>query len=82
VIPGFRIETEIGHGGIGVVYRAVRAKDGQPVALKVVMTASGITHKQIERFLRGCSLLAELKHPHIVAYLGSGRAKEFVYLVT
>ena len=35
-IAGYQIETEIGRGGMAIVYRALDVKLGRPVALKVL----------------------------------------------
>jgi serine/threonine-protein kinase len=79
-LPGYRIEGEIGRGGMGVVYRATRMRDGLPVAVKTITTAAGVTPKQVERFLRECRILGELDHPNIVACRELGEADGFVFL--
>jgi serine/threonine-protein kinase len=78
-IPGYRIEVELGRGGMGVVYRATRERDGLPVALKTVIPAGGTTRKQIERFLRECRILAELEHTNIVRFLEVDEAGPLLY---
>jgi len=60
----------IGRGASGVVYRAQDA-DGATVALKLVSPGGRAEHSA--RYLRGTRLAAELKHPHIVEVLDSGR---------
>jgi serine/threonine-protein kinase len=79
-IPGYRIEGELGRGGMGVVYRATRERDGLPVALKTVNPAGGTTRKQIDRFLRECRILAEVEHSNIVGYRDIGEAGSILYL--
>jgi len=81
VIPGYQLGTELGRGGMGVVYRAVRAADGAAVAVKTITPAAGVSDKQVRRFVREARVLAELSHPHVVAHLDSGTAGGLVYLV-
>ncbi len=81
VIPGYRLGPELGRGGMGVVYRAVRAADGVPVAVKTVIPAPGVSPRQVEKFLREARILAALDHPHVVTHLDSGASAGAVYLV-
>jgi serine/threonine-protein kinase len=71
-VPGFRIVREMGHGGMGVVYVAVREADGGVVAVKTIKPAIAGTPGTIERFLREARILKELDHPHIVAFYEMG----------
>ena len=67
----FTLEKVVGKGASGVVYRAVDEKDGRLIALKLV--APSHRPEQSARYLRGTRLAAELRHPHIVETLDSGR---------
>lgn len=73
-VGAFRIVSEIGRGGLGIVYRASR-DDGsyeQHVALKVV--ADGVDAEQAERLLdHERRLLARLQHPGIARLIDGGR---------
>jgi serine/threonine-protein kinase len=80
-IPGYRIEGELGRGGMGVVYRATRERDGRPVALKTIAPALGASRKQIDRFVRESEILGRLDHPNIVAFQEVGEAGGVIYLV-
>ncbi|MEL6179886.1 MAG: protein kinase, partial [Myxococcota bacterium] len=66
---GYRVLDVLGRGGMGQVYRAVRDKDGQHVALKVLMSTSD-THLQALR--REVRALRRLDHPHIVQIVDDG----------
>ena len=79
-VPGYLIGPELGRGGMGVVYRAVRERDGHTVALKTIAPAAGATRKQVERFVRECQILAQLDHKNIVGYRDVGEAEGLVYL--
>jgi serine/threonine-protein kinase len=70
---GYRVDREIGHGGMGTVYLAHRA-DGQferQVALKVV-SAHLRSHFFTERFRTERQILAQLDHPNITRLLDGG----------
>jgi serine/threonine protein kinase/tetratricopeptide (TPR) repeat protein len=69
----YRVDSELGHGGMGTVYLAHRA-DGhfeQQVALKVV-SAHLRTEYLTERFLAERQILAQLSHPNITRLLDGG----------
>ena len=80
VIPGYRIEGELGRGGMGVVYRATRERDGVVVAIKTITPAPGANRKQIDRFLREAKILSQLNHVHIVSFQDVGEASGVVFL--
>lgn len=79
----YQIEEEIGHGGMGEVYRAARV-DGQyekQVAVKLVR--GGYDSRMIvERFRHERQILATLDHPNIARLLDGGTSEEGIpYLV-
>ncbi|MBZ5679271.1 MAG: serine/threonine protein kinase [Acidobacteriia bacterium] len=82
-IGAYDILEEIGHGGMGEVYRAVRA-DGQftkEVAIKLVRGGLG-TEFVIERFRQERQILAGLDHPNIARLLDGGSTEDGIpYLV-
>ena len=63
---GYRILGEIGHGGMGVTYRAYDPELKREVALKVLLAAEHASQEQVDRFLREAESLARLRHPNIV----------------
>jgi len=73
----YQIEGEVGHGGMGEVYRAVRA-DGQykkEVAIKLVRGGYDTT-AVLERFLHERQILASLDHPNIARLYDGGTTPE------
>jgi serine/threonine protein kinase/tetratricopeptide (TPR) repeat protein len=73
----YQIEAEIAHGGMGEVYRAVRA-DGQykkDVAIKLVRGGYD-TAAVLERFLHERQILASLDHPNIARLYDGGTTQE------
>lgn len=60
VVPGYTLETLLGRGGSGEVWRAVPRRGGEPVAVKVLVAGDP------ERQAREAALLGGLDHPHLV----------------
>src|SRR5215831_16996943 len=75
----YRIESHLGAGGFGDVFRAVQEKTGQLVAVKVLRPRYGkgapSIDRQIARFRREMRVCAELHHPHIVRLIDSGQTE-------
>lgn len=76
----YLIESKLGEGGIGIVYRAMDQKSGTAVALKVLRDNFARTRLQ-RRFAREAKALAALRHPNIVSILDVDVADETPYLV-
>jgi serine/threonine protein kinase/Tfp pilus assembly protein PilF len=74
------VESELGRGGMAVVYLARDLKHERLVALKVLHPHLAATLGP-ERFLREIRLAAHLRHPHILPLYDSGRAGESFYYV-
>src|SRR5215469_16698831 len=72
-VGDYRLTGVIGHGGMGTVYRAVRADDQfeKTVAIKVLRFPDG-SPGLLERFLRERQILASLEHPSITRLLDGG----------
>jgi eukaryotic-like serine/threonine-protein kinase len=69
----YRIERELGRGGMATVYLAHDVRQERPVALKV-LHAELAAALGPERFLREIKLTANLRHPHILPLFDSGEA--------
>jgi serine/threonine-protein kinase len=76
----YRIDREIGRGGMATVYLAEDVKHGRQVAVKVL-------HPELaaavgpSRFTREIEIAARLTHPHILMLIDSGEADGFLYYV-
>ncbi|MEO9322669.1 serine/threonine-protein kinase [Nocardioides sp. C4-1] len=71
----YRIDRQIGRGGMGVVYGATDTSIGRTVALKVVSAGLGDAAQTAEfhrRFHREASVLAKLDSPHVIAIYDYG----------
>jgi dienelactone hydrolase len=76
----YRVDREVGRGGMATVFRAEDLRHQRPVALKVLRPdiAAGLG---AERFLREVTITAQLNHPHILPLLDSGEADGLLYYV-
>ncbi len=63
----YTLETEIGRGGMGVVWRGTDRVLGRTVALKRIGRMPGATDTDLARAEREARLAASLNHPHVVA---------------
>ncbi len=77
----FSIETEIGRGGMGVVFRAHDAKLKRTVAVKVLPPELAYRRDIRARFVREAETAARLSHPNIVPIHAVGEADDLVYFV-
>ena len=66
----YRIESLMGAGGMGEVYRARDTKLGRDVAIKVLPAEFTTDRDRLARFEREARMLATLNHPHIGAIYG------------
>ena len=80
-IGDYRIEREIGRGGMGIVFEAVHESLGRRVAIKVMPTPLVNREKYVERFKRESQAAARLHHTNIVGVFGVGDGDGFHYYV-
>ncbi len=76
----YRLERELGQGGMATVYLAHDLKHDRPVAIKVLHPDLGAA-LGAERFLSEIRTTARLQHPHILPLLDSGDADGLLYYV-
>jgi len=80
LVSRYRLDRELGRGGMATVYLAEDLRHDRRVALKVL-------HPELssslgpDRFLREIKLAARLNHPHIVPLYDSGEAAGFLFYV-
>src|SRR5687767_12650371 len=76
----YRVDRELGRGGMATVYLAEDLKHKRRVALKVLRPElSAIVGA--ERFLAEIEVTAKLQHPHILPLFDSGQADGFLFYV-
>ena len=72
-VPGYEIIDELGHGGMGVVYRARQISLNRLVALKMLPGGAYTEAHELSRFLAEAEAVAAVRHPHVVQVYESGR---------
>jgi len=86
VADGYEVVGLLGHGGIGIVYRARQPSLDRIVALKTISTsrlsatAGGSMSTAIARFQQEAVAIAKLKHPNIVTAYDYGATTDRVFL--
>ena len=79
-LAGFRIESVIGRGGMGVVYGAEQLRYGRKVALKVLAPELSHDRQFRERFEQEWRTAARIEHPSIVPIYEAGEAEDGLYI--
>ncbi|HLA10490.1 MAG TPA: serine/threonine-protein kinase [Pyrinomonadaceae bacterium] len=76
----YRLDTELGRGAMGVVYRARDLELERTVAIKLLPETSSAPDAR-ERFLREARAAAALNHPHIISIYDVGLAEGIPFFV-
>ncbi|HUG28419.1 MAG TPA: protein kinase, partial [Gemmatimonadales bacterium] len=76
----YRVEHQLGEGGMAVVFRAIDLKHDRPVAVKVLRPELSAM-VGADRFLREIQVTAQLQHPHILPLYDSGAIGDLLYYV-
>ena len=76
----YRIERELGQGGMATVYLAQDLRHDRQVAIKVLRPELAAV-LGAERFVQEIRTTAQLQHPHILPLFDSGQADGFLYYV-
>ena len=71
-IPGYMVESVLGYGGMGVVYKSRHLALNRPVALKMVLAGAYASAPERQRLLREAKAVAALRHPNIVTVYDVG----------
>jgi serine/threonine-protein kinase len=80
VVPGYEILSELGRGGMGVVYRARHMRLNRHVALKMILAGTHAGRMEVQRFRLEAEAVAQLQHPHIVQVYDVGEAEGRAFL--
>ena len=81
LVPGFVVEEEIAHGGMGIVYRAVQRHTGRVVALKMILPHLLDSPHVRARFQSEVESVAKLDHPNVLPIYEAGENRGVPYLV-
>jgi serine/threonine-protein kinase PpkA len=79
-VPGYRILGEIAKGAMATVLLAERLEDGLKVALKLLLAGATDDPDGLQRFMREYTLIASLRHPHVVRNYERAFAAHYAYI--
>jgi serine/threonine-protein kinase len=77
----YQIETKLGEGAMGAVYRARHVKVGRPFAVKVLHPRLLEDDKVLQRFEREAELAGRLHHPNVIGVVDVGETHGLRYMV-
>ncbi len=80
-VPGYEIIGELGHGGMGIVYKARDLARNRTVAVKVIRNDRLIHTESVARFRREALAAARVAHPNVVRIYDADHSGETNYLV-
>lgn len=80
LIAGYRVEDEIGRGGMAVVYRARDLRLDRTVALKLLAPELARNDTFRQRFAHESKVAAAIDHPHIVPVFEAGETDGLLYI--
>src|SRR6059058_835645 len=78
---GYRIESLVGRGGMGVVYRAYQLELGRAVALKLIAPEALEDSAARARFVSEARHAAAIEHPNVVPIYAAGESEGMAYFV-
>jgi len=79
-IPGYKIKSELGRGGIATVYLAVQESLDRQVALKVMSPLLAMEPDYAERFIKEGRTVAQLSHSNIITVYDIGLQKHQLFI--
>ncbi len=79
-VAGYRLDEQIGRGGMAVVYRAYDLQLDRQVALKILDPALAEDREFQQRFIRESKAAAAVDHPHIIPVFAAGEAGGVLFI--
>ena len=79
-IAGYRLEEQIGRGGMAVVYRAYDVRLDRNVALKILAPGLAVDEAFRKRFTRESKAAAAVDHPNIIPVFDAGQANGVLFI--
>jgi DNA-binding beta-propeller fold protein YncE len=79
-IAGYRLEEQIGRGGMAVVFRAHEARLDRNVALKILAPGLAADEAFRKRFIRESRIAAAVDHPNIIPVFDAGEADGVLFI--
>ena len=80
VVAGYRLEEQIGRGGMAVVYRARDVQLGRNVALKLLAPVLALDDAFRQRFIRESRAAAAVDHPYIIPIFAAGESDGVLFI--
>ena len=71
----YEIQSPLGSGGMGEVYRAIQSSLGRPVAIKVLPAEKVADPERKQRFVQEAKSASSLNHPNIITIYDIGQAE-------
>lgn len=78
-LGSFRLESVLGSGAMGIVFKATHQATGRAAAVKIVQGEVAENPKLLERFGREAEIVKQFRHPNIVRWLATGKYKGTYY---
>src|SRR5687767_9095022 len=78
----YEIRSQLGAGGMGVVYLGLDTELGRTVALKILPQSLTPDPKLLQRFIQEAKAASALNHPHILTIHEIGNADRFHFIAT
>ena len=79
-VAGYRLEEQIGQGGMAVVYRARDVQLGRNVALKLLAPVLALDDAFRQRFIRESRAAAAVDHPYIIPIFAAGESDGVLFI--
>src|SRR5580698_349266 len=80
VVAGYRLEAQVGAGGMAVVFRARDERLGRPVALKILAPGLASDPEFRRRFIAESRAAATVDDPHIIPIHEAGEAEGALFI--
>lgn len=80
-IPGYKIDTVLGQGGMSTVYLGVQENLNREIAIKVLSPEMFSDEQYLQRFLNEAQTASQLQHPNIVTIHDVGQTGDWCYIV-
>ena len=78
-LGSFRLDSVLGSGAMGIVFKATQETTGRQAAVKIVQGEVADNAKLLQRFSREAEIIKQFRHPNIVRWLATGKFRGTYY---